>query len=495
MTTARTLSWTMLALTVLVLLPGPHPMLGLATGATLMLGLRLLWPDGGTPVLLLPFLLQWLQVSVKPIQSAISRVDINLLAERGANLQASAWFGLLGLTALAIGLALGGPSRTKAYGIQIAQEASRWPKGLILSASISAIFAGHALSVMADQLWNLRQPLLMLADIRLAGLFLMTYWALSQNKGLTIVGPVLLLETVLGMTGFYGEFKSTFLVVGLAALLAKPRVSLPTILLGTSLMAVMTAGVIFWSAIKQEYRVFLSQGDVTWRSDARSLDARLDFLQRALSDLGDADIQRGADRLVARLSYIDFIGHTLAYVPAQTPHTGGTQTATGIRHILTPRILFPEKPPVEHDTFVTARYTGIHFSVDLNYVSISIGYQGEFYIDFGYTGALLAMLILGVMIGRMYAVLIAYEGLPKLFNTALATMAMLPFCFYERALVKMMGSGVTIFIVCLLLQRVGIPLGLRLLGFGALLETQPAPVSAAQSPEPPSESPGPHAQA
>ena len=61
-------------------------------------------------------------------------------------------------------------------------------------------------------------------------------------------------------------------------------------------------------------------------------------------------LSTGLDASLRRVSYIDFLGHTMEYVPEVVPHQSGRQTIEAIRHVVTPRIVFPDKPALPHDT-------------------------------------------------------------------------------------------------------------------------------------------------
>ena len=116
---------------------------------------------------------------------------------------------------------------------------------------------------------------------------------------------------------------------------------------------------------------------------------------------------------------------------------------------------------VPHDTVLTARYTGLGFTS--MWTSISLGYLAELYIDFGTFGALIAMLALGFAIGRAYRVLIDHHGLPTLANVALAAAAVMPVAYFERALLKIVGGGLTMFLAALVIQRFIMPRALAIL--------------------------------
>lgn len=438
----------------------PDPLLTLATGATLVLGVALLWPPNETPVLLLPFGLQWLSVAVKPIEAAVTGVPLDDLAERGADLTPAAWFGLMGITALAIGMRLGANGRHADRAQAMLQDAARWPKQLILSAALIAILGGHFLEVASGYAGSARQAIVMLSNIKLAGIYLLTYWCLARREATGLLGTVIAFEVLFGMTGFFSTFKGTVFMVILAALSARPRLTLPTLAFGAALGIMAFAIVVFWSVIKPEYREFLNQGAQA-QIVVVPMDQRVGYLIEAASTMDTARFDDGLEIMMARLSYIDFLAHAMAYIPVNHAHTDGAQLTGAIGHILMPRILFPWKEPLPNDTVLTAELTGLTFN-DMTYASISLGYLGELWADFGY-GGLVVVLLIGVAFGRGYRTIINYRRTSPMANAAVAAMAIEPLVWFERALLKLVGASLTSFLAALVIQRIVIPRALAIL--------------------------------
>ena len=134
---------------------------------------------------------------------------------------------------------------------------------------------------------------------------------------------------------------------------------------------------------------------------ARASDLRISARKRPSSTA--RSLPEGFENLLERISYIDFLAATMERVPKVIPHEGGTRLGEAVWHVLTPRILFPDKPEPPSDTQVTAYYTNLPNAVFASAnTSISIGYLGELYIDFGVAGALLAVFLMGLIFGRCY---------------------------------------------------------------------------------------------
>src|SRR5262249_48804347 len=160
----------------------------------------------------------------------------------------------------------------------------------------------------------------------------------------------------------------------------------------------------------------------------RSLDERFEYLIEKASQFGGQQFDEGLEALLERLSYIDFLAVVMERVPKHIPHEGGTHLGGGVLHVLTPRILFPDKTEAPSDTEVTAYYTALPDAMFASEnTSISIGYLGELYIDFGFGGALLSVVVMGLVLGRCYRMIRDYPRTPTFINYSLCTMFALSF--------------------------------------------------------------------
>ena len=106
------------------------------------------------------------------------------------------------------------------------------------------------------------------------------------------------------------------------------------------------------------------------------------------------------------------------------------------------------------DTEVTAYYTALPVPyLPTGNTSISIGYLGELYIDFGVGGALLAVFLLGLIFGRCYRAIRDYPRTPAFVNYGLCMMFALAFTSFGTALIKLIGGLVTVRPLHFVLQR------------------------------------------
>ena len=138
------------------------------------------------------------------------------------------------------------------------------------------------------------------------------------------------------------------------------------------------------------------------------------------------------------------------------PHENGALTFAVLRHISMPRFIFSGKAPLPRDTEITARYTVLG-SIGNQNTSISIGHLGELYVDFGPIGGVLAMMIIGLLAGRVYSALRAARRPLSLLNFGLCLMV-LPLAYFGTAYAKLIGAFVFSTAIAIAFQHVVIPM-------------------------------------
>jgi hypothetical protein len=433
--------------TTIFMVYSPAPLVVAAAGATLAAILALMWAKDGPSIFLLPCAFQWSEVAVKPILSAVQGVPLVELSEFGADLDQAALFGFAGVLSLALGLRLGlGRSFSGSLTAFRAFVATLQPKTVIV---LSWILIGFGMIAEAAEPFSgaARQIVLAFVSVKLVGVFLLVFWSLHMRRGYFWPALVVISQIIVGMTGFFAEFRDTVLVAAIATLCARPSLRPASLILAVSAGAGILAIASFWSAYKPAYRAWVSAG-TNAQVVERPMDERIDYLFDYASRFGPEEFGVGLDALLMRHSYIDYLDGTMKTVPILVPHEGGSRLTESVFHVFTPRILFPDKPPTENDSDVTRRYSGLNVTDDTS-TSISIGYLGELYVDFGYFGALVAAGLIGVAI--TLGLRLAF---PSSANTpallACLVMVVWPLCAFGTALIKMMGGtimGVLVMIV------------------------------------------------
>ena len=211
----------------------------------------------------------------------------------------------------------------------------------------------------------------------------------------------------------------------------------------------------FWSYVKIDYRQMVSGGTME-QVVVVPLSERIDYLANEVRHFDRTEFSQGFNQLLRRQSYVDYLAATMAHVPSEVPFENGSRIGKTVVHLLTPRILFPEKAATEFDSDVTAYYTGLAVNTR-SYTSISIGWAGEFYIDFGRIGALISSLLMGLGFGLAYRALRTRARDSLLLNYGARATLVSVLMSFDTALIKYVGGAGIAFVGAYLVQRFLIP--------------------------------------
>jgi hypothetical protein len=170
--------------------------------------------------------------------------------------------------------------------------------------------------------------------------------------------------------------------------------------------------------------------------------------------VGDFDagtLSSGLDKLVRRLSYIEFFAAELYHVPPFLPFQDGAIVADAVLRPFTPRILFPDKEAID-DTARTRQLSGVHLQFHAG-TSISIGYVGEFYADFGIPGVFAPLLAIGWLYGRTFRWLMNERKIAGPLGMGLACAVLMQVGALENSFTKIFGGFVVSLLACWVIAR------------------------------------------
>jgi hypothetical protein len=326
---------------------GPNVMLAAVALIVLLIGLALLWRPGESPVLLFLFAFPWLQASVSIFHANWFGVGVTELTTFTGDLQTAILLSLAGLLAVAVGMRLG----AGAWRWQDAAEArmqahtigfDRWLRLYLVAWAVS--FAALAFAWVVP---GLSQPFLALASLKWAFYFMLAYRALIGNqRERTILAFVFLVELLSGIGGFFADFRTVFFVTTFAVVAAGIRFS-PRGLFGLGVLAALLfTATVLWTAIKGEYRAFVS-GGVAAQIVTVDYPTRLGKVVELVGELDHEKLVMGVDQLLRRLTYVEFFGVVLTYVPSQMPHERGALFWDAVSRPFMPRLFFPDKEVID----------------------------------------------------------------------------------------------------------------------------------------------------
>ncbi len=423
---------------------GPNIVLATLSVAVLVAGSLLLWRPGEPPVLLLTFVYAWFGCSIATFHSNWLGEDVSRYTLMVSDMSTAVALSLVGLLVIAVFMRLAaGPVDARlgleARALALSQPLQVWFRAYLIAA-VGSFFAGGVVWLIP----GLSQIVLAFMQIKWAFYFMLAYaHFLRRADAGWYFGAAFVLELALGIGGYFSDFKTVFMITFLAVAASRVRLSTSSLVGVGALVSLLIMLGVVWTAVKGEYRSFVSQGEAAQTINV-DYQARMTKLGQLVADLTPDSLADGADRMLRRLSYVEFFGIVLNFVPASEPHSNGAILLDAVVRPFTPRIFFPNKTEID-DTARTNQYTG-GIAGDNQATSISIGYIGEAYIDFGVWGMFPALALIGYIYGAVYRRLLMARNLSALLGGALAGTVLWGVLATENSFTKVFG-GVAAFLL------------------------------------------------
>ena len=399
---------------------GDNALLALVAIVVLLLGCALLWRPGETPILPFIFVYQWLQASLGLFYANWRGLNIDQLFIFGGNTQLAVVLCLAGLFSLAAGMRLGA-GRSFSGEVELARRtAQEQPQSRFILLYVAALVIATVAQSFALVLPGLSQPLVALADFKWAAFFILTFATFVRRDSSRILWcAAFLIELAMSFGGYYSSFKFVFLFTLTALVAAHIRLTVrKTLVLAFFGTVLITFGLV-WTAVKVEYRSFVSGGQVSQAvvvDYSQSVEKIIDLV----STLDDKKMDKAATDLIERITYVDYFAAVLTYVPSIVPHEDGALWLDAIIRPFMPRLFFPEKEIID-DSTLTNKYIGFHVAGMEQATTITIGYMGESYIDFGMFGMMVPIFALGLLLGLIYRWLMLHRNSHGIFGMGLST--------------------------------------------------------------------------
>lgn len=454
MKTFKQFFWLLVPLTLFGAI-GLNSSLGLAAVVVLWLGLHLLWRKHISPVLLFVFVYQWLQASVLIFKANYEGFAISSLDMQNGQMTQAIFLSLIALSFLALGMyqgiGKGSPINVAMLRAQIAEKPSNYWFKIFAVAWVISILAPMGSMFIP----GLRQVFLAVTGLKWAFFWVFTYATFSQtNASRRLWWIVFFVELVLSFGGFFSDFKTILILTLLAAVPAGVRLR-PARLMGlVGLIAITLYLGVIWTAVKGEYRGFLNKGENA-QVVLVGFGERYAYLTNAITRLDSTAMGLAFDNMIERISYVGFFARVLDQVPARMPHEYGAVWSDAVLRPFMPRIIFSGKSAINDSDF-TSRYTGENVvGAGDQATSISIGYIGESYIDFGAYLMMAPIFMLGLLYGKFYKWMCNYRSVQGVIGMGLATSVLLPTSLLETSITKLIGGVVVSALVAWIFARWG----------------------------------------
>ena len=315
--------------------------------------------------------------------------------------------------------------------VNLTQLALAYVAGVILRDSIVTIAAAFPLFT---------QGILAISAVQM-GLYYLLLRKLFREHRHVIILLIVGFETVRGFSGFYSSFKEPLILALIAGMEAfEPRRVSHWMLSAVLVCSVMALSVV-WLGIRGEIRTDIDRGDVV-----RSQTQRLEFAYNEFQTWWRLEPEYkmyDVDALVERVWDIYYTALALDRVPSVLPHEEGAIMSTAIQHVLTPRFLNPNKPPLPSESEDVAKYAGMKVAGREQGTTIAFGYVIQSYIDFGIPWFVIPPFAFGLLLGAAYRYFMMSLRYEEILIAVLAVGFWANIMPYNTAWAKMLGKLLT----------------------------------------------------
>ena len=281
---------------------------------------------------------------------------------------------------------------------------------------VIGFFSMNALTGIAFFIPSLTQIIFSLGNIKWFLFLLFGLQSVLKNRKRKEFYIFCLIEFALGFYSYFSEFKTILFFIFFILLCLLSVVRFNKMMIFSISIAAMFFGGVFWTSIKGDYRNFINKGSKSQTVQVEKGEALDKLIELSQKQSGNS-FTDATESFLDRLQYTFHLAKTMDRVPEIIPHQNGANWGSTLVFILTPRILDPNKGT--YDASVKAsKYSGIQYAGVKKGVSVSLGYFADGYIDFGYVGMFIPLLILGFIYGGSYYYFIKNSSANFIFNYA-----------------------------------------------------------------------------
>ncbi|MCW5905681.1 MAG: hypothetical protein KIT64_08815 [Chitinophagaceae bacterium] len=296
----------------------------------------------------------------------------------------------------------------------------------------------------------LRQVFINIQLLKWMGFVLLGYVSIRSKVYRLYFFIAFSLEFVGGFFSFFSSFKMVFFYTAIILMTYVRNISLKTVVqfftIGTFLFII----IVYWTAIKGEYRAFLNQGTKTQTVQVSQSDA-FNKLNELASSVSTTVFNETLGDLYYRLQYVFHLSKAMDIVPSEVPYQNGSVWGENIKFVLVPRFLDPDKGTIDA-SLKTSKFTGIEFAGVDKGTSISLGYFGDCYVDFGIPGMFAVLAIIAFMWVRIYRYFLLKATSNLVVNYSITIAFFVQFAYFESDGTFMLGRLYTTFVVFFLFK-------------------------------------------
>lgn len=273
------------------------------------------------------------------------------------------------------------------------------------------------------------------------GLFYLLVRRLFRDQRHVLVLLVVGFETIRGFSGFYSSFKEPLILSLIAGMeVFQPRKAAHWAISVLLVGSVLSLSVV-WLGIRGAIRDDITTTDIVRGQAERVEFALTEF--RLWWQLEPEYKMFDVDALAERVWDVYYTALALDRVPSVLPHENGAILRAAFQHVLTPRFLNPDKPPLPSESDDVRKYAGVHVAGLEEGTTIAFGYVIQAYIDFGIPWMFLPSLGFGLFLGAAYRFFLTSIRHEEILIAVLAAGFWANIMPYNTAWAKMMGKLLT----------------------------------------------------
>jgi len=350
--------------------------------------------------------------------------------------------GLVCIATLFAGFYLGsGIRRKSAYRARVPKPLP-WTTNQIAVTYVALVAASGILTEIAWSTAGLTQAILIFSRVRYVLLFLLITRLVRPTPKWAWIAATVGLELALGFAGFFADFREPLIIAAVAVFGAMDRRKARTWAVLGCLGILAISSALIWTAIKPVIR----RNYVGYATRSERLTAVLTVTGMTFARGPDVWKYEG-DSMVSRIWSVYFPGLALARVPSVVPYENGKILRAAVENVMTPRLFFPDKPPLPSQSDEVRKYSGVWVGGRESNTSYAFGYAGESYVDFGIPYMFLPIFVFGFLFGLSYRFINRRVKHDEIRVGVLIVIVWSTLGVYEASWVMLIGPTITMLIL------------------------------------------------
>lgn len=380
------------------------------------------------------FIYHFIQVAATVWLSNYQGVDIDF---RSSNAVSAIVCSYIGLFCIFVPIII---YQNKIPAISIArlrEDALRFDLSKVFKIYIISFFAMNALAIAAFAVPGLAQIVFSLVKVKWMIFLLFGTLVFLKNQKKKEFYGFAIFEFISGFYSYFSDFKIVMFFLAIIFFFFLVKITLRPLTYTLILAAASFFMGAYFQGIKGEYRAYLNQGSKSQTVSVGKEDA-LGKLVDIAGNQKEGTFNESVESFLDRFQYTYHLARAMDYVPAKLPYQEGSNWGYTLEFALTPRILNPNKPNYEASV-KTTKYTGISYARARQGVSVSLGYFADSYVDFGYVGMFVPLLILGFVFGLSYFYFARKSSNSFIFNFSVVGAMYMEFFAFEMDSTYLVG--------------------------------------------------------